>query len=440
MKICRVNLVRLVGRLLCLATLGVVAMDGPQEVMGQDFNYDESKVPEFELPALLVDQAGKKVTTAEQWTDHRRDEVLELFAREMFGRVPSAKVSVNSSVIEESDDALDGKAKRKQVKLQFTNESRPDVAPVDVYLLMYLPADVEESVPVFVAYNFYGNHTIHADPEIKLNPHWMRDNRDKGVVENRATEESRGTSASRWSVDEIIANGFGLVTLYYGDIDPDFDDGFHNGIHRLFYGRDHEMEPDAWGSIASWAWGLSRVMDYFETDPAIDAERVAVLGHSRLGKTSLWAGATDQRFALVISNDSGCGGAALSRRRFGETVERINTSFPHWFCDNFQKYNSNEDDLPLDQHMLIALMAPRPVYVASAEEDQWADPRGEFLSAAHADPVYRLLTKQGIESDEMPEVNKPYHSIIGYHVRSGGHDVKPYDWQQYLAFAKKWMK
>ena len=391
--------------------------------------YDEAKVPAYTLPDPLRFENGDAVKTPADWSK-RRAELLDLFARHVYGKTPLGRPEgMHFESRKKVEGFLGGKATLEEIRIHFQEgESGPFLD-----LLLIKPSKpMVGGAPTFVGLNFTGNHGVDPSTEITLSTTWMRESNEpekKGeVIDHRSTEASRGNQATRWPLEKIVDAGCALATFYYGDIDPDFDDGFENGIHALF----GKPGPEEWGSIGAWAWGASRVMDYLETDGGINAKKVAVMGHSRLGKTSLWAGAQDERFAMVISNNSGCGGAALSRRRFGERVGRINTSFPHWFSDTFNQYNENEAALPVDQHQLIALIAPRLVYVASAVEDQWADPRGEFLSAFHAGPVYELLGKKGVGVAEMPGLDQPVGESVRYHIRTGKHDVTDFDWEQYL--------
>ncbi|MFN7936255.1 MAG: acetylxylan esterase [Bryobacteraceae bacterium] len=411
-------------RLLPALTLISFALcaQGPNEA-----NYDEAKVGSYTLPDPLKMQNGTPVTSPAMWQKQRRPEILRLFESQVYGRSAPAPKKLEFEVTSRDTAALGGMATRKEVAVWLTGK-RP--GPV-MSVLIYIPNQRQRPAPVFLGMNFGGNQTIGLDPGITISKAWTRDGKPG----------ARGSSASRWPVEMAIKRGYAVATVYYSEVFPDHKDGLAGSIIPHLY-RPGQTKPEAddWGAIGAWAWALSRALDYIEKDKDLDARRVAVHGHSRLGKTSLWAGATDQRFALVISNDSGEGGAALARRNFGETVNRINTSFPHWFCDNFKAYNTKVADLPVDQHMLIALVAPRPVYVASAEEDRWADPRGEFLSAKAASPVYKLLGKDGLTAAEWPGIHQPVHSTIGYHIRAGKHDITAYDWEQYLTFADKHMK
>lgn len=388
------------------------------EAQPKGFNYDEEKVPAYTLPELLVMRDGTKVTKPEQWAA-RRQEILALYEDQVFGKLPAPQPV---KVVKQHPTHAMENGTVEQFTLRIGNEQVFHDLPV----VVFLPKS-DKPVPVFLGYNFPGNHTVSADPNLIING-----------PEPTDPKHARGASASRWQIEDILKRGYGVVTACYQDLEPDNGKTFRTGVHRLFGGANEgELVANECSSIGAWSWGLSRILDHLETDKRIDAKRVIVHGHSRLGKTSLWAGAIDPRIALVISNNSGEGGAAITRRRFGETITRINTSFPHWFCGNYKQYNDQEDKLPVDAHMLIALAAPRPVYVASAVDDTWADPRGEFLGAYHAGPAYRLFGKDVLESEKMPEIDKPVQTTIGYHIRTGKHDITLYDWEQYMNFADK---
>lgn len=389
-------------------------------------NYDESKVPQYTLPDPLAGTAN-----AGTWLKKRRPEILKLFESQMYGQSPARPADVTYIVTSVDTNALGGRAIRKEVTI--------NVFGTPVRLLLYVPAGAAKPVPVFVSVNFDGNHTISTDPGITITNQWTWDNGTRTEKLSKPDTVTRGRSTGRWELDLILSRGYAVATIPRADIEPDYPGGWKHGIRGAWLKQagKADFEPGDWGAIGAWAFGLSRALDYLETDGSIDARRAIVIGHSRMGKAALWAGAQDERFAIVISNNSGEGGAALARRCFGETTAVINRTFPHWFCSNFKQYNDREETLPFDQHDLIALMAPRPVYVASAVDDHWADPRGEFLAVQGADPVYKLLGLTGLGVDKMPAVNQPVGDTIGYHIRSGGHDINAYDWRRYLDFADK---
>ena len=408
----------------------------PREIQAQDIpvNYDEAKIPAYTLPDPLRSADGKKITTKEEWSKEQRPFLLQLYKENVYGKFPRPPPEIHFKTLSIDSLALGGKATRKQIRISFN--AADSLSYIDV--LLYTPASSRKPAPVCLGLNFKGNHAASSDPGINISSRWIRDDED-GVVNHRATEKSRGAESSRWPVEEMIKRGYAVATAYYGDLEPDYDSGWTSGIRTTLSERLNTAATE-WSAIGAWAWGLCRIVDYLESDKAVDAKKIVLTGHSRLGKAALWAGANDQRFAIIVSNNSGEGGAALSKRWFGETIGIINNSFPHWFNAKYKEYGANPAALPVDQHILLSLMAPRPLYVASSKDDQWADPKGEFLSAKNAEPVYALFGKKGLGVKEMPAVNHPVGENIRYHIRTGKHDITLYDWTQYMNFADKHFK
>lgn len=424
------------------AALGVLlpvcsAQTAPAASHGR--NYDEAKVGAYALPDPLVGKDGRRVTDPDSWSAARRDEILGDFRDLMYGRTPALPVKLRSEAVDIRKDAVDGLATRTLVTLRFFDD--PEAPSIN--LMLYVPNEASKPVPVFLGLSFYGNASVEDDPSIPLAQGWMRPHRTAGVVENnRAAEGLRGISAARWPLAAILRRGYGMATFDSGDVEPDHIEGWRDGIrgYALKLAGRTERATDEWGALGAWAWGLSRALDYLETRADVDARRTAVFGHSRFGKAALWAGAQDERFALVVSNNSGEGGASLARRNFGENIA-YSIAHASWrYCEHFRDFIGRPSDLPFDQHMLLALIAPRPIYVASASDDLLADPKGEFLSAVHAEPVYRLHGRRGVDASEQPAPDQPVGRTIGYHLRTGGHDITAYDWEQFLGFADRHLK
>ena len=394
-----------------------------------DGNFDETKVAPYALPDALIMADGRRVRDSAMWHRERRPELLGMFEANIYGVSP-ASGNLRFRVTDVERNALGGLATRKQVTLYL--DGKTDGPQTSV--LLYLPNGAgKRRAPIFVGLNFHGNQAITFDPAVAIAHSWVVPG--EGIRKNRATAASRGIDAAEWPLEQILKAGYGIATYFPGDLYPDSDDKIAESIQPYY--RTSPSDPQHWGAIATWAWGLGRVYDYLARDPQVDAKRVIVFGHSRYGKAALWAGARDQRFAMVVANDSGGGGAKLFRRNYGETIRVMNN---YWFAPRYKTFAGREAELPVDQHELIALVAPRPVYIASASEDLWADPRGEFAAAKGADPVYRLLGGDGLDATVMPLPNTPIHSRIGYHLRRGPHAITPYDWGQFIAFADRHLR
>lgn len=387
-------------------------------------NYDEAKVGDYTLPDPLVCNDGSRVTNAETWFAKRRREILELYRANIFGRSPAAGTNVTFNVWEVSTNALGGTATRKQVEINFSGMADGPFA----HLLIYTPTG-KISAPTFLCLQFGGNYTVNDDPAIAIFPGWN----GKTGVPAMPKQPVRDESARNWKISETLARGYGIAIIDYREIEPDLAGGagFKFGVHKNF----PPPVADGWGAIGAWAWGVSRALDYLETDKDVDARCVILFGHSRLGKTALWAGAQDTRFAAVIANCSGEMGASLSRRDYGETVDDVCKRFPYWMAGNFLQFSNHWNNLPVDSHFLISLIAPRPLFLNTGSEDRWGDPQGEFLAVRAATPVYELLGKTGIAETDFPPLDQPLRHDLWFNCHVGKHDVLPSDWDKFLDFA-----
>jgi hypothetical protein len=418
-----------------LAVIFVILVLGTMAVAQTQSLPDFSALPESrELPDPLLMLDGRRVTTGEQWRTQRRPELKTLFQHYMYGYLPPAPKNIQATMRREDKNFFGGKATLKEITIAFG----PAIAP-KIDLLLIVPNKRQRRAPVIVGLNFCGNHAVVNDPAVALPRGWAP-KFCQGVKDNRATDAGRGSNASGWAAEQTIDRGYALATFYHGDIAPDQPD-FSQGVfpHYLKAGQSHPG-PHDWGAIAAWAWGVHRAIDYLVTDRDIDRNRIAAFGHSRNGKAILLAAAFDERIAVVFPHQSGCGGAAPSRTTVGESVTAINERFPHWFNDTFPQFGGHEAKLPFDQHALIALVAPGPLLLTNAMEDQWANPAGQFDNLRAADKVYRLLNAGGLAAQQMPEPNRLIDSTLGYYIRPGKHSTTPEDWQVFLNFADKHLK
>jgi len=407
----------------------------PDDVAGIPVNYDETKVGAYTLPDALVLSDGTPVTTTKQWETKRRPEIVRLFETQQFGIAPGRPTGLTFDVFDAGTPALNGKAIRKQVMIWFNGKPKDGEKPgPHIQLLEYVPAAkfaAHKPAPMLLSINFGVAQNAADDPGIKPEQVW-------DPKTNTRVDAAAGRNFGKLNTDALLDAGIGIATFYYGDVDPDYVGGFSNGIRATNLKSQTDRPGDAWGTIAAWSWGMSRVQDYFETDKAVDAKRVAIHGISRLGKTALWAGAHDQRFAAVIASCSGEGGAAISRRNYGETIAHMTapSRYPYQFAANWARYSGFPDTAPMDANLLVALVAPRPLLLQTGDTDFWSDPKGEFLSAVAAGPVWKLYGKQDLGTTTMPQAKEAILHDLSYEMHDGGHGMVPSDWNVYVDFLK----
>lgn len=406
-------------------------------------NYTEAKTGAYTLPDLLTLANGERVTDAKTWFEKRRPELFKLLEENQFGRVPPKPESMATDFFDKGTPAFDGKAPRKQAKLFFPSSTKSNHA-VDV--LLYLPANANGPVPVLLNFGWTANNlAVPGDPGVRGGSIWSAQGGSPGhrVAATPTPPGGRGGPGRNVNVMQVVERGYGFAIFNYTDIDPDAPGAIAHGVRAAFLKPGQtEPAPDEWGSIAAWGWGASRIIDWLETDPQVDAKRIAITGASRLGKTVLWTAARDERVALVIASVSGEGGAALSRRNYGETVAHLvaPTRYPYQFAINYQKWAGKFNDAPFDAHMLLALIAPRALLLQTGNTDTWSDPYGEFLAAKAATPVFTLLGQKGIEPYSLPAPGKPLMNRLGYLMHDGGHGTLPADWPVFLDFMDQHLK
>ena len=427
-----------------------------QRETGESVAQDEYQWPSVEelpnvqkLPDPLIMFNGDSVKSMEKWWCDRRPELISLFNHYMYGKPPAAPDNFYFSIDDVNRNFYDGKATRKLVTLHFGPDETPPVS-----LLLVIPNARIRPAPVFIGLNFAGNHTTMDNPTIPLTQAWVN-NRYTGGEDNRAHDDQRGIRKSRWQFEKAIERGYAVATMYAGELSPDTEGRFREGVHRGYFEEGQERPGrHEWHAIAAWAWGLQRGVDYLMQDSDIDNNGIIVIGHSRLGKAAILAGATDERIDIVIPNQAGAGGTSPARANVaipqanfeGGTREKYaHKEFTvaknnYWLPPIYKEFNDRVEKFPFDQHSLIALVAPRPLLLTNATDDEWADPRGQFNILVLATPVYHLNRVEGLETTIFPEENQLIGSRLGYFIRPGGHSMTDVEWEIWMEFSDKWLK